>query len=50
MALLYLRYIDDIFIIWKKSKEQLITFTTELNKKQRTIKFECKISSQKSHS
>ena len=47
MALLYLRYMDDIFIIWKRTKEQVITFMNELNKKHKTIKFECEISSQK---
>ena len=47
MALLYLRYIDDIFIIWKGTKEQLITFINGLNKKHKTIKFEYEISSQK---
>ena len=43
MALLYLRYIDDIFIIWNGTKEQLITFVNKLNKKHKTIKFEYKI-------
>ena len=40
MSLLFLGYIDDIFIIWKGTKEQLITFINELNKKYKTIKFE----------
>ena len=44
---LYLRCIDDIFIIWKGTKEQLITFINELNKKHKAIKFEYEISSQK---
>ena len=43
MELLYLRYIDDIFIIWNGTKEQLITFVNKLNKKHKTIKFEYKI-------
>ena len=43
MVLLYLRYTDDIFITWKGAKEQIITFTNELNKKHKTIKFEYKI-------
>ena len=45
LALLHLRYIDDIFIIWKGTKEQLITFINELNKKLKTIKFESEIAS-----
>ena len=47
MVLLYLRYIDDIFIIWNEKKEQLITFINKLNKKHKKIKFEYKISFQK---
>ena len=33
MFLLYFRYTDEIFIIWKRRKEQLITFINGLNKK-----------------
>ena len=46
MALLYLRYIYDIFIIRKGTKGQLITFANELNKQHKTIKFKYEISSQ----
>ena len=47
MTLLYFRYIDDLLTIWKGTKEQLITFINELNRKHKTIKFEYEISSQK---
>ena len=50
MSLLYLRYIDDIFIIWKGTKEPLITFINELNEKYKTIRSESEIHSRKSHS
>ena len=39
-ALLFLRYIDDIFIIWNETAEELILFIDEL----KTIKFDYKIS------
>ena len=47
MAVLHLRYVDDIFIIWNSTKDQLIAFIDKLNKKHKTIKFEYKISLQK---
>ena len=43
VSLLYLRYIDDIFMIWKGTKSELMTFIKELNKKHKTIKFEFQI-------
>ena len=46
-SLLYLRYIDDIFMIWKGTKVELITFIKELNEKQKTIKFDFQISPRK---
>ena len=43
MPLLYLRYIDDIFMIWKGTKAELMTFIKELNEKDKTIKFDFQI-------
>ena len=43
-ALLFLRYIDDIFMIWNGTTEGIILFMDELNKKHKTIKFDYKIS------
>ena len=43
-ALLFLRYIDDIFMIWNGTTEELILFIDELNKKYKTIKFDYKVS------
>ena len=47
MSLLYLRYIDDIFMIWKGTKAELITFMKKLNEKYKTIKFDFQISPKK---
>ena len=57
MSLLYLRYIDDIFMIWKGTKPELMTFTTtgdevvtfikNLNEKHETIKFDVQVLSRK---
>ena len=43
-ALLYLRYIDDIFLIWKGSKQELENFIAEINAIHKTIKFDVNIS------
>ena len=45
-TLLYLRFIDDIFMIWTKSEKDLIEFLNELNTKHTSIKFEFKYSRQ----
>ena len=45
-TLLYLRFIDDIFMIWTKSEKDLIEFLIELDAKHATIKFEFKYSRQ----
>ena len=41
-TLLYLRFIDDIFMTWTKSEKDLIEFLNELNTKYTSIKFEFK--------
>ena len=41
---LYLRYIDDIFIIWAGTRQQSIDFIGKLNQKHPLIKFEYHIS------
>ena len=46
-CLLYLRYIDDIFMIWKGTKTELMTFIKDLNEKHRTIKFDFQVSPRK---
>ena len=42
MALLCLRYLDDILIIWKSTKEQLITLLTNLIKNIKLLNFNTK--------
>ena len=39
-ALLFQRYIDNIFMIWNRANEELVLFIDELNKKHKTIKFD----------
>ena len=38
--LLYVRYIDDIFFLWKGSEEELLKFLASVNKLHPTIKFD----------
>ena len=40
MSLLHLRYTDDIFMIWKSTKAELMMFIKELNEKHKNIKFD----------
>ena len=42
--ILFLRYIDDIFIIWNGTTEGLILFINDINNKHKTINFDYKIS------
>ena len=37
MSLLYLRYIDDIYIIWKGTKAELMTFIKKLTEKHKML-------------
>ena len=41
---LYLQYINDIFMKWTGNKEELLVFLKNSNSKHRAIKFEQKIS------
>ena len=41
-SILFLRYIDDIFMVWTKSEKQLKYFMSELNQKHSSIKFDYK--------
>ena len=41
-SILFLRYIDDIFMVWTKSEKQLKDFMSELNQKHPSIKFDYK--------
>ena len=45
-TLLYLCFIDDIFMIWTKSEKDLTEFLNELNTKHTSVKFEFKYSRQ----
>ena len=41
-SILFLHYIDDIFMVWTKSENQLKDFMSELNQKHPSIKFDYK--------
>ena len=49
ITLLYLRYTDSIFMIWKGTKVELMTFIKELSEKHNTIQFDFQISPRKLH-
>ena len=42
-SILFLRYFDDIFVVWTKSEKQLKDFMSELNQKYLSIKFNYKL-------
>ena len=43
----YLRFINNIFMVWTKSENELKSFINEINKKHYLIKFDFKISIEK---
>ena len=43
-SVIYLRYIDDIFMVWIKSESELRHFMNEINQKHQSIKFDFKFS------
>ena len=43
----YVRFIDDIFMVWTKSENELKSFINERNKKHHSIKFDFKFSKEK---
>ena len=43
-TLMYVRFIDDILLVWKGSEEELLKFLNEINKVHPTIKFDFKYS------
>ena len=46
-SILFLHYIDDIFMVWTKSEKQLKYFTSELSQKLPSIKFDYKFDCKK---
>ena len=46
-TILYLHYIDDIILTWKKSENELLTFFEKLNQQHLPIKFKIKHSTGK---
>ena len=43
----YLGFIDDIFMVWTKSENELKSFINKINKKHNSIKFDFKFSKEK---
>ena len=43
-SVIYLHYIDDIFMVWIKSESELRKFMNEINQKHQSIKFDFKFS------
>ena len=46
-SILYLQYIDNIFMIWTGTKQELLIFLENLNSKHNAVKFEHNISHRK---
>ena len=44
LCIVYLRYIDDLFLIWTGTEEQLKDFVMNFNSQHPSIKFSCQIS------
>ena len=44
---MFLRFIDDLFMIWTGSEQKLLDFLSDLNKQNPSIKFEFKYSQTK---
>ena len=40
----FLRFIDDLFMIWTATEEELLKFINKINQKYKTIKFDFKYS------
>ena len=43
-SVIYLRYIEDIFMVWIKSESELRQLMNEINQKHQSIKFDFKFS------
>ena len=44
---MFLRFLDDLFLIWTGSEQELLDFMNDLNKKHPSIKFKSKYSQTK---
>ena len=44
---MFLRFIDDLFMIWAGSEQELLDFMSDLSKKHPSVKFEFKYSQTK---